>query len=109
MLSVNVWRHGNDQGLPARQGLRAGPLSVVFEQGELRSIGLGDREVINRIYAAVRDRNWETAPRSSPACRWTRGKIRFESPSTWTAPSGRSASNGRGRLPGRRLARSSFP
>ena len=62
MLSVNVWRHGNDQGLSARQGLRAGPLSVVFEQGELRSISLGEREVIDRIYAAVRDRNWETVP-----------------------------------------------
>jgi hypothetical protein len=42
--------------------LRAGPLDLLFEQGELRSIRLGDREVISRIYVAVRDRNWDTAP-----------------------------------------------
>jgi hypothetical protein len=62
MLPINVWRHGKDEELPPRQELRAGPLSMTFELGELRSIRLGESEVINRIYAAVRDRNWDTAP-----------------------------------------------
>ena len=42
--------------------MRAGPLSVVFDAGDLRYLKLGEREVIRRIYAAVRDRNWGTVP-----------------------------------------------
>lgn len=45
-----------------RRRLRAGPLSVVFDAGDLRYLKLGNREVIRRIYAAVRDRNWHTVP-----------------------------------------------
>ncbi len=62
MLPINVWRHGKDEELPQRRVLKAGPLSLAFEQGELRSIRLGEREVLNRLYVAVRDRNWDTAP-----------------------------------------------
>ena len=62
MLPINVWRHGRDEEPPPRRDLRAGPLTAVLDQGELRSICLGERELVNRIYAAVRDRNWETAP-----------------------------------------------
>ncbi len=40
--------------------LRAGPLAVRFEGGDLRRIRLGEREVVRRIYGAVRDRNWGT-------------------------------------------------
>jgi len=61
-LAVQVWRRGSMVDTPARTALRAGPLSLFFEQGELRGIRLGEREVINRIYVAVRDRNWDTAP-----------------------------------------------
>ena len=45
---------------PGRCG--PGPLSVVFESGDLRYVRLGDREVVRRIYVAVRDRNWGTVP-----------------------------------------------
>lgn len=44
------------------QRLRAGPLTMLFESGDLRYIRLGDREVVRRIYVAVRDRNWRTVP-----------------------------------------------
>src|SRR3954469_23904142 len=47
---------------PEARTLRAGPLSVDFESGELRYVRLGDREVVRRIYVAVRDRNWGTVP-----------------------------------------------
>ena len=40
-----------------RRVLRAGPLSVIFDAGDLRYIKLGEREVIRRIYAAVRNSN----------------------------------------------------
>ncbi len=49
--------------MPAdRVPLRAGPLAMVFEGGDLRYIKLGEHEIIRRIYAAVRDRNWGTVP-----------------------------------------------
>ncbi|CAN5804904.1 hypothetical protein BH23PLA1_BH23PLA1_20520 [soil metagenome] len=35
---------------------------MVFEEGDLRQICLGEVEVLRRIYVAVRDRNWGTVP-----------------------------------------------
>jgi len=40
--------------------LRAGPLSVIFQNGELRHITLGDREIVGRIYVAVRSPDWQS-------------------------------------------------
>jgi D-apionolactonase len=42
--------------------LRAGPLAATFSAGELRHVRLGGAEVAQRIYVAVRDRNWGTTP-----------------------------------------------
>ncbi len=42
--------------------LRAGPLTLLYDDGDLRSIRLGGREVVRRIYFALRDRNWDTVP-----------------------------------------------
>ena len=58
----SVIYYGSGQSLPEQRELRAGPLLLVFEAGDLRYMRLGDREVVRRIYAAVRDRNWGTAP-----------------------------------------------
>jgi hypothetical protein len=51
-------RAAPDLALP----LRAGPLRLVFDRGELRWIRLGEREVLRGIYAAVRDETWFTVP-----------------------------------------------
>ena len=40
--------------------LRAGKLDLIYEKGTIRRIRLGDTEIIRMIYAAVRDRNWDT-------------------------------------------------
>src|SRR5687768_8352567 len=40
--------------------LCAGPLRMIFDYGDLRYITFRDREIVRRIYAAVRDRNWGT-------------------------------------------------
>jgi hypothetical protein len=58
------WVHyyGKDEPPPERIALRAGPLSLIYEHGDLRYIRLGEREVVRRIYVAVRDRNWGTVP-----------------------------------------------
>jgi hypothetical protein len=60
MLTQNVLYYGKDDPLPERIPLRAGPLTLFYEAGDLRYIKLGDREIIRRIYTAVRDRNWGT-------------------------------------------------
>ncbi len=62
MLPTNVLRYGREAPLPERMPLRAGPLSLVYEGGDLRYVRLGDREILRRVYVAVRDRNWETVP-----------------------------------------------
>ena len=46
---------GRDEAPPEQHLLQAGPLTMVFESGDLRYLKLGGREVIRRIYAAVRD------------------------------------------------------
>jgi hypothetical protein len=62
MIPRHVIYYGVDQPLPERRNLRAGPLALLYENGDLRHIRLGDHEIIQRIYAAVRDHNWGTAP-----------------------------------------------
>lgn len=59
-LPTCVWYYGKDEPLPEQLSLRAGPLSLVLEDGDLRYIRLGDREILRRVYVAVRDRNWGT-------------------------------------------------
>ncbi len=52
--------YGSADPLPAQVRLKAGELDVVYENGSLRLIRLGNIEILRRIYSAVRDRNWET-------------------------------------------------
>src|SRR5689334_6644193 len=40
--------------------LQAGPLHVKFQDGELRYLYVGNKEVVRRVYFAVRDANWNT-------------------------------------------------
>ncbi|HXF64551.1 MAG TPA: hypothetical protein VNK95_23170, partial [Caldilineaceae bacterium] len=62
-LPLRVRYYGEDKPLPAQTPLRAGPLHLVYEAGDLRYIRLGEREIVRRIYVAVRDQNWGTALR----------------------------------------------
>jgi hypothetical protein len=62
MLAQRVLYYGQDRPLPQVVPLRAGPLSLRLEDGDLRYIKYGDREIIRRIYVAIRDRNWGTVP-----------------------------------------------
>jgi hypothetical protein len=57
---VRVWRYGTDEPLLPRHTLRAGPLTAILEGGDLRYIKLGDDLIVLRLYAAIRDRNWDT-------------------------------------------------
>ena len=65
-LSPNVLRDGREGSAPQHWTLRAGPLTAIFEAGDLRYVRLGDREIARRIYVAVRDHTWGTViPRLS--------------------------------------------
>ncbi len=55
-----VIQYGKDEPLPERYALRAGPVTAVLEGGDLRYVKLGEDTVVLRLYAAVRDRNWNT-------------------------------------------------
>lgn len=61
-LPLRAIYYGKDEPLPDRKELRAGPLSLIFEAGDLRYIRLGNREILRRVYVAIRDRNWNTLP-----------------------------------------------
>ena len=60
--AVPICYDGSPVRLPARRSFRAGPLTFEYEGGELRYVRLGDREVIRRLYVAVRDHDWGTVP-----------------------------------------------
>lgn len=47
-------------GTPERLTLKAGALTMMYEQGTLRYLRMGEYEVVRMIYAALRDHNWET-------------------------------------------------
>jgi D-apionolactonase len=62
MSAVPTCYYGSAEPLPPRRPLRAGPLTLEYEAGDLRYVRLGGREVIRRWYSAVRDQNWDTVP-----------------------------------------------
>src|SRR5687768_11710396 len=54
--------HGTDVPPPPPLQFRAGPLTLDLDHGDLRGIKFGEREIVRRIYGAVRDPNWNTIP-----------------------------------------------
>jgi len=60
-LPRNILYYGKETPLPEQIPLRAGPLTMIYENGDLRYIKLGEKELVRRLYVAIRDRNWGTA------------------------------------------------
>ncbi|MDW7692502.1 hypothetical protein R9C00_12800 [Flammeovirgaceae bacterium SG7u.111] len=60
--SKEIFYYGTTQPIKEPVMLRAGDLSMLYENGFLRYISLGDYEIIRMIYHAVRDENWGTLP-----------------------------------------------
>ncbi len=61
-LSLSQLRYGRDGAPPTRHELRAGPLTALLDGADLRRVRLGEVEVAQRIYVAVRDEVWNTIP-----------------------------------------------
>lgn len=60
MTAVPVIYDGTGRPQPEQRALRAGPLTCVYEAGDLRYVKVGGVEVCRRWYAAVRDADWGT-------------------------------------------------
>ena len=60
MASRAIALFGTDQAEPLMRTLRAGSLSLEFDNGALRYIRLGSIEVLRAIAFLVRDENWGT-------------------------------------------------
>ena len=57
-LSIPALRTGGPAFLPQSHILKAGPLTLLLEEGELRRISLGEREILRRIYLTLRGPDW---------------------------------------------------
>jgi hypothetical protein len=60
-----------------RTPLAAGPLSLDLDDGGLRYVRLGEREILRRVYVAVRDGGWVTIPMSVVEVETTSGPDSF--------------------------------
>jgi D-apionolactonase len=59
LMEETKW-HGNHNNNGKQLILKAGKLSMVYENGNLRYISTKNSEVLRMIYSAVRDRSWIT-------------------------------------------------
>jgi hypothetical protein len=61
LTAYEMW-YGRNAPPPEIVPLRAGQIALEYEAGDLRYLRIGGREIVRRIYAAVRDVNWNTIP-----------------------------------------------
>ncbi len=59
MSKANIFVIGEEKA-PETHKLKAGKLDLLFQNGDLRHIKNGKQQLLLRVYAAVRDRNWNT-------------------------------------------------
>ena len=52
--------YGSDEQPSKPLKLTAGPISLLFQDGMIRSISFGEHEIVRRVYMALRDRVWNT-------------------------------------------------
>jgi D-apionolactonase len=54
--------HGSEAAPSELRPLRAGPVSLLLDGGDLRYVRIGRTELLRRVYVAVRDSDWATVP-----------------------------------------------
>ncbi len=77
-LSTYERWYGRDEPPPEMIALRAGDLTVDFQDGDLRCLSMGSQELVRRVYVAVRDPNWNTIPGSISDLAVERGESSFK-------------------------------
>jgi hypothetical protein len=60
--ALNALLHGTTEAPREMPVLRAGSVTVLLDGVDLRYMRIGRTELVRRVYAAVRDRNWNTVP-----------------------------------------------
>ena len=60
LLARDQILYGEQRKEPLVHQLKAGPVSLKFQDGELRYIYAGQKEIVRRVYFAVRDERWDT-------------------------------------------------
>ncbi|NLE45511.1 MAG: hypothetical protein GX620_12395 [Chloroflexi bacterium] len=59
LTRYETW-YGREELPPDCWALRAGPLTLEFESGDVRYVRFGQVELVRRVYVAIRDHNWNT-------------------------------------------------
>ncbi len=77
MIPREILLFGSTQLVPSRRELRAGPLSVILQDGVIRYVKLGETEIVRRIYMALRDQNWNTIPTMYSGWKFAVGRDSF--------------------------------
>ncbi len=72
-----IW-YGRDEPPADRPELHAGPLTAILDGVDLRHVRLGDTELVQRVYVAVRDAPWNTIPATISDLSIDAGSDRFE-------------------------------
>lgn len=54
--------HGSAAPITEMRSLHAGPVTVLLDGVDLRYLRMGGTELVRRVYAAVRDVDWDTVP-----------------------------------------------
>ncbi|MGH2615477.1 MAG: hypothetical protein ACRDJC_09580, partial [Thermomicrobiales bacterium] len=76
-LSPFQWWYGRDEPPLAPRILCAGPVTARLVGRDLRNVRFGGLEIAQRIYVAIRDRNWDTVPGEVSDVTVEEGKDRF--------------------------------
>ncbi len=76
LCKQELW-YGRPQDPTPRTVLTAGDLTVELEGAEIRSVALGDAELLRNVYMAVRDEEWGTVPGTLSDYEITRGADEF--------------------------------
>jgi hypothetical protein len=61
-FSVYQLWYGRDEPPPAMRRLTAGSATLLLDGADLRYLRVHGREIVRRLYVAVRDQNWATIP-----------------------------------------------
>ncbi len=59
-LSKHVLHYGEEKPPPNPRTLRAGPVTLQFEDNSIRYLRMENTEILRGVYAAIRDHNWGT-------------------------------------------------
>ncbi len=60
LLAKDQSLYGEQRKDPIVHQLTAGPIRMKFQDGELRYLYVGQKEIVRRVYFAVRDSRWDT-------------------------------------------------